>query len=95
MAKTAARRPAKAPAKRGSGGVRPVLLAAGLGLFWYVQYQDGGASDGPMWTYAMITATRLLADFVGAWVVVSAAQLLLALSRLAVAYLRGLWVSVG
>jgi hypothetical protein len=38
---------------------------------------------------------RLLADFVGAWVVVSALQLVLALGRLGVAYLRGLMLQQG
>jgi hypothetical protein len=93
MAKSAPRRPAKPVAKKSGGGMRPVLIAAGLGLFWYVQYQDsGGTSAVPMWGYAMMVAMRLLADFVGAWVVVSAFQLVLALGRLTLTYLRGLWL---
>jgi hypothetical protein len=93
MAKTA-KRPAKAgpPAKK-KGGMRPVLLAAGLGLYWFVEYQDaGGASDAPIWGYAMIVGVRLLADFVGAWVIVSGLRLILALGRLAAGHLRGLWL---
>jgi hypothetical protein len=40
----------------------------------------------------MMVAVRLLADFVGAWVIVSALQLALSLGRLGLAYLRGLWL---
>jgi len=73
--------------------MRPIFLAAGLGLYWFVEYQDiGGMADMPVWGYAMTIAVRLLADFVGAWVIVSALQLLLALGKLGVSYLRGLWV---
>lgn len=73
--------------------MRPVLLAAGLGLYWFVQYPDvGGATEAPMWGYAVMVGVRLLADFVGALVVVSALQLALVLGRLAFAYLRGLWL---
>ena len=90
MAKSA-KRPAKAPPKRSA--MRPVLLAAGLGLFWFVEYQDtGGAAEMPMWGCMMMVAVRLLADFVGAWVIVSALQLALSLGRLGLAYLRGLWL---
>jgi hypothetical protein len=94
MAKTAAKRPAAKPApKKSGGGMRPVFLAAGLGLYWFVEYQDlGGTADMPMWGYVMTIAVRLLADFVGAWVIVSALQLLLALAKLGVSHLRGLWV---
>ena len=90
MAKSA-KRPAKAPPTRGA--MRPVLLAAGLGLYWFVEYQDaGGPTAVPIWGYMMMVAIRLLADFVGAWVIVSALQLALALGRLGVSYLRGLWL---
>jgi hypothetical protein len=95
MAKTAAKRPAKAAPKSGGGGggMRPVLLAAGLGLYWFVEYQDaGGTTDAPMWGYMTMVGVRLLADFVGAWVIVSALRLALALGRLGVGYLRGLWL---
>jgi len=94
MVKTAAKRPAQraAPAAK-RGALRPVLLAAGLGVYWFVEYQDpGGVTDVPMWGYMMMVAVRLLADFIGAWVIVSGLQLVLALARLAVAYLRGLLV---
>jgi hypothetical protein len=93
MAKAAPKRPAKAPAKTASnsrGGMKPVLLAAGLGLYWFVEYQDiGGSPEVPMWGYAATLGVRLLANFVGAWVLVSALQLLLALCRLGFAYARG------
>src|ERR1700736_6205285 len=94
MAKSAPKRPVKAaPKSARGGGMRPVLLAAGLGLYWFVENQDaGGATDVPMWGYMTMVAVRLLADFVGAWVIVSAFQLALALARLGVSYLRGLWL---
>ncbi|HML10027.1 MAG TPA: hypothetical protein VK432_04140 [Stellaceae bacterium] len=94
MAKTAKRAStAKAPGASRGGAMRPVLLAAGLALYWFVEYQDaGGASDVPMWGYVIMVGVRLLADFIGAWVVVSALQLLLTVARLLIAYLRGLWL---
>ncbi|HTZ34521.1 MAG TPA: hypothetical protein VMB84_00770 [Stellaceae bacterium] len=94
MAKTA-KRPAKPPPKK--PGMRPVLLAAGLGLFWFVQYQELGGAEGdlPMWSYMTMIGVRLLADFVGAWVIVSALQLAIALLRLALGYLRMLWLQAG
>ena len=91
MAKSTAKRPAKPPSAK--GGMRPGLLGAGLGLFWFVEYQDaGGISDVPMWGYIMTVAVRLLADFVGAWVIVAALQLVLVLARLGVSHLRSLWL---
>jgi hypothetical protein len=91
MAKTAAKRPVKARPKR-VAAVRPVLLAAGLALYWFVEYQDaGGTMNVPMWGYVTVVGVRLLADFVGAWVIVSALQLALALGRLGFSYVRGLW----
>ena len=92
MAKTAAKRQVRAPPKR-VAAIRPVLLAAGLGLLWFVQFQDaGGPTDVQMWAYMTMVGVRLVADFVGAWVIVSALQLALALSRLGFVYLRGLWM---
>jgi hypothetical protein len=89
MAK-AAKRPPKAPSNRGA--MRPVLLAAGLAVYWFVEFQDaGGAVNAPMWGYMVMVGVRLLADFIGAWVVVSAVQLALALGRLGLSYVRGLW----
>jgi len=89
MAK-AAKRPPKAPPNRGA--MRPVLLAAGLAGYWFVEYQDaGGAANAPMWGYMTMVGVRLLADFIGAWVIVSALQLALALGRLGLSYVRGLW----
>lgn len=99
MAKSAPKRPAKpAPKSAGKngGGIKPVLLAAGLGLYWFVEYQGlGDAESMPMWGYAATVGVRLLGDFVGAWVIVSALQLALALGRLAVAYLRGWMMQQG
>jgi hypothetical protein len=99
MAKSAPKRPVKpAPksAAKSGGGIKPVLLAAGLGLYWFVEYQDlGDLTPMPTWAYAATVGVRLLADFVGAWVVVSALQLALALGRLGVVYLRGWMVQRG
>ncbi len=97
MAKSAAKRApaAKAPAAARGGAMKPMLLAAGLGLYWFVEYQDAtGTADVPMWGYAMIIGVRLLVDFVGALVIVSTLRLLLLLGRLAFASLRGLWLQV-
>ncbi|HWB48337.1 MAG TPA: hypothetical protein VG651_04445 [Stellaceae bacterium] len=97
MAKSAPKRPAKPAAKSSGGGrgggIKPVLLAAGLGLYWFVEYQDlGDTAPMPMWGYATAIGVRLLADFVGAWLIVSALRLVLALGRLGFAYLRG-WMA--
>jgi hypothetical protein len=91
MAKTAKRSTKAAPPKQGA--MRPVLLAAGLGVYWFVEHQDiGSAADMPVWGYGMMIGVRLLADFIGAWVIVSALQLVLALGRLGLTYVRGLWL---
>jgi len=95
MAKSATKRApvAKAPAVARGGAMKPILLAAGLGLYWFVEYQEGtGAVDAPIWGYAVILGVRLLVDFVGALVLVSGLRLLLVLLRLALSHLRGLWL---
>lgn len=95
MAKTARRPAAKAPAAKRGGALRPVLLAAGLAIYWFVEHQDiGSATDAPIWGYGVIIGVRLLVDFVGALVLVAALQLFWVSSRLAVAYLRGVWLQV-
>ncbi|HEY1795495.1 MAG TPA: hypothetical protein VGG57_05195 [Stellaceae bacterium] len=88
MAKSARRPANKEPPKRKA--FRPMLLAGGLGLLWFVQYQQGGPAEeaGPAWSHAVVLGSRLLADFVGAWVVIAVAQLVFALIRLGVAQLR-------
>jgi hypothetical protein len=74
------------------GAIRPVLLAAGLGLYWFVENQDsGGTADMPMWGYVTMQGVRVLLDFVGAWVVVSALQLIIAVGRLGLTQLRTRW----
>jgi hypothetical protein len=89
MAKSAKPK-AKAPKL---GAMRPVLLAAGLGLYWFVEYPDGGAeADMPMWGYLITDAARVLADFVGAWCIVSALQLAIVLGRVGLTHLRALWL---
>jgi hypothetical protein len=95
MAKSATKRApaAKAPAAARGGAMKPMLLAAGLGLYWFVEHQDAAdAANAPVWAYAMIVGVRLLVDFVGALVIVSALRLLLVFGRLAFAHLRGLWL---
>jgi hypothetical protein len=77
---------------RQKGALRPILLAAGLGLYWFVQYQDAGADiDGPLTACLIIGGARLLADFVGAWFALSVLQLAFALARFGVTYVRSLW----
>lgn len=87
MAKST-RRPAKEPPKRKA--FRPMLLAGGLGLLWFVLYQQGAPADeiGPVWSHAAVLGSRLLADFVGAWLVIALIQLLVALIRAGLAQLR-------
>ena len=75
------------------GAMRPLLLAAGLGLYWFVEFQDGSGDAGaPIWGYLIVGGARLLTDFVGAWFIVSALQLAFALGRFGLTYVRGLWV---
>jgi hypothetical protein len=69
--------------------VRPMLLAGGLGLIWFVQFQQGDMTqDAPSWGYGLVLGMRLLADFVGAWVAVALLQLAIALGRLGLVQLR-------
>ena len=69
--------------------MRRYLLAGGLGLMWFVQVQNGAVEfDAPVWGIAAILAGRLLVDFVGAWVAISAVQLTFALGRLGLNHLR-------
>lgn len=88
MAKST-RRPANQPPPKRKA-FRPMLLAGGLGLLWFVMYQQGGPADevGPAWSHAVVLGSRLLADFVGAWVVIALVQLVCALIRAGVAQLR-------
>jgi hypothetical protein len=94
-AKKAASKKAEKTAKPGS--MRPVLLAAGLGLYWFVEYQDlGGQPEAaPIWGHMVVLGVRLLADFVGAWFIVAGLQLAIMLLRLTLSYLRNLWVREG
>ena len=79
-----------------NAAMKPVLLAAGLGLYWFVAYQDGGGDmDAPMWGYLTMAALRLLADFVGAWLLISALQLAIALTKIGLSYVRALWLQEG
>jgi apolipoprotein N-acyltransferase len=91
-----ARSAQKSPKAIKLGGMRPMLLAFGLGLYWFVEHQDGGAdADAPMWGYLVMAGVRLLAAFVGAWFLVSAIRLAIALLGFALAYLRALWPQEG
>jgi hypothetical protein len=86
-------RSAKNPQGPAKLAMRPVLLAAGLGIFWFVEFQDGSGAEGsPMWGYLIVDGAKVLADFVGAWVLVSAVQLAIALMRFGLVHLRALWV---
>ena len=88
MAKSTRRPANQAPPKRKA--FRPMLLAGGLGLLWFVEYQQGGSAEeaGPAWSHGVVIGTQLLADFVGAWVAIALVQLVFALLRAAVAQLR-------
>ncbi|GEM_PF-2727660 len=87
MARSARRPPpAAAPPRK---PVRPLLLAGGLGLLWFARFQQGGAEpEAPAWGHWLILAAQLLADIVGAWIVVALAQLGIAVARVALAHLR-------
>lgn len=63
---------------RGGGGFRPVLLAAGLGLMWFAEFQSVALPAGvPNWALALVLGCRLLADIVAAMVIVSVLRLVL------------------
>jgi hypothetical protein len=69
-------------ARRGTG-VRPVLLAGGMALMWFVEFQGASPpTDAPGWGIALVFGGQLFADFVGAALVVAAARLVLAAVRL-------------
>ena len=56
---------------------------------WFIEVQNGGADgDAPVWGIAAAAAVRLLADFVGAWLVISVSQLLVTFLRLGIDQLR-------
>ena len=56
---------------------------------WFVQHQQGAmAEEGPAWSYGVVLGVQLLADFVGAWLVIALAQLVFALARLGLVQLR-------
>jgi hypothetical protein len=59
--------------------VRPYLLSGGLALIWFAQFQDMGVDgDAPAWGIVAVMVARLLADFVGAWLLVSLLRLVYA-----------------
>ena len=81
--------PKASKAPRKLGAIRPVLLAAGLGLFWFVEHPEvPGEPAAPMWGYLTMQGVRVFVDFVGAWFVVSTVQLACAALRYVAAYLR-------
>lgn len=70
----------------GGSSIRPMLLAAGLGLIWFAEFQDNTAvpTGAPDWAVAAIFGARLFADIVGALVLLSVLRLVLTVTRLAV-----------
>jgi hypothetical protein len=77
------------------GGLRPLLLALGLGLYWFVEHPDAAEVEAPMWGYLTVAGLRLLTDIIGAWFAISALRLVLALAGLGWTYLRTLWPQEG
>jgi len=76
--------------------MRPFLLAAGLGLYWFAVHQDGGGeANAPIWGYMAMVGLRLAADVVGAWIVVAALQLAFAFAKVGLTYARSLWMTEG
>jgi len=87
MAKKNAKSPKTAPPRK---PLRPLLLAGGLGLVWFIEYQQPVVAPpgGPPWSYALVLGVCLLADIVCARVLIALAQLLFAAGRLGLARLR-------
>lgn len=83
-------RSSKGPSeRRGGGGIRPALLACGIALMWFVEFQADPMLPGvPGWGVALVLGGRLLADFVCAVVTVSIARLGLAAARAVIANWR-------
>lgn len=74
---------AAARSARNGVAMRPFLLAAGLGVFWFAEARESGLRiDAPALGLALVLASRLLVDLVGGWVVVSAVRIVLELARL-------------
>jgi hypothetical protein len=72
--------------------VRPLLLAGGLALMWFVQFQEAGVDkDAPPWGVVLVLGVRLFVDIIGAWLAVSILRLILALARIGLAQLRHQW----
>ena len=76
--------------------MRPFLLAGGLALLWFVQFQEVGV-DGEArgWGVALVIGLRLLADFIGAWVALSVLRLAMALGRMGLIHMRAYWPREG
>jgi hypothetical protein len=89
-----ARRPTEPPAEHWSDGfgihaVRPFLLAGGLALVWFVQFQEAGVeADAPAWGLGIVLVVRLLTDFIGPWVALSMLRLVVVLGRVGLIRLR-------
>jgi hypothetical protein len=76
--------------------VRPCLLAGGLALLWFVQFQDVGVDgEAPIWGVALVIGLRLLADFIGAWVALSVLRLALAFGVMGLTHIRAYWPREG
>ena len=72
--------------------MRPFLLAGGIALMWFVQFQETGVDgDAPAWAMAIVLGARLVVDFVGAWLALSVLRLLFAIGRLGLTQLRTRW----
>ncbi|HVC53084.1 MAG TPA: hypothetical protein VND87_13775 [Stellaceae bacterium] len=87
MAKKSAKSQKAAPPRK---PLRPVLLAGGLGLVWFIEFQQPvmALPGGPPWSYALVIGMRLLADVVCARLLIALAQLVFAAGRLGLARLR-------
>ncbi len=71
------------------GAFRPMLLAGGLGLLWFVLSPSTGFDDEASAAMAAaLTGARLLVDFVGGWIVVSLLRLAIAGGRYALTWTR-------
>ena len=79
------------PESRNKGGLRPMFVAGGLGLLWFVKFQAGPLPVGvPGWGVSLLLAGQLAADFVCAAVVVAAVRLAWSAVHLGVANWRSM-----
>ena len=68
----------------GEKRMRPLFLAGVIGLAWFALVQGGEISNGdvPSWAVPAGVGPRLLVDFIGGWVAVSLARIVISVLRI-------------